>query len=49
MATGMGVAAGIAVVFFAEEIPPMRQDVLQNIPLIGSYWKKEIAPEDNPF
>lgn len=49
MAVTMGAAAGFFVVFLAEEIPPMRKDVLQKIPLVGWYWEKNIAPEDNPF
>ncbi|KAF2664845.1 hypothetical protein BT63DRAFT_482756 [Microthyrium microscopicum] len=48
-AAGFGAAAGIALIFFAEEVPPVRRDILEQIPVIGGYWKREIAPEDNPF
>jgi len=49
MAATFGVATGIAVVFFGEEIPPMRRDILERLPIIGSYWNRDIPPEDNPF
>lgn len=49
MAAGFGAAAGVALLFFAEEIPPVRKDILLNVPVFGDYWKREVAPEDNPF
>ena len=49
IASGFGVAAGVFAVFFFGEVPRVRQDILQKIPVIGDYWVKEIAPEDNPF
>jgi hypothetical protein len=30
-------AAGAAVVFFAEPIPRLRKDIYSNIPLLGNY------------
>ncbi|KAI5284792.1 hypothetical protein KEM54_001070, partial [Ascosphaera aggregata] len=42
-----GVFAGTAALFFLGEIPRVRMDVLENIPVIGSYWHREIPPEDN--
>jgi hypothetical protein len=49
MVVGMGAAAGTALLFLAEDIPVVRKDIFLNIPIIGSYWEKTIAPEDNPF
>ncbi|KAK2865123.1 hypothetical protein FQN49_003891 [Arthroderma sp. PD_2] len=49
IATTFGVAAGIFGVFFLGDVPRIREDILLNIPVIGSYWEKRIAPEDNPF
>ncbi|KAF2423188.1 hypothetical protein EJ08DRAFT_596329, partial [Tothia fuscella] len=48
-AAGFGVAAGIFAVFFFAEVPKMRKDVMQKIPVLGDYFQEEIAPEDNPF
>jgi len=44
-----GGVAGFAALFFAEGVPRVRRDVLQKIPIIGSYWIREIPPSDNPF
>jgi Ubiquinol-cytochrome-c reductase complex subunit (QCR10) len=49
MAAGMGATALIALLFFAEEIPTVKKDIFQNLPIIGGYWVKTVAPEDNPF
>jgi hypothetical protein len=49
MMAGFGAAALVALLFLAEDIPTVKRDIYQNIPIIGGYWKKEIAPEDNPF
>jgi hypothetical protein len=45
----MGAAALIAVLFLAEEIPTVRRDIYENLPIIGSYWNRAVPPEDNPF
>lgn len=47
MASGFGIAAGIFAVFFFGEIPRIRKDILMSIPVIGGYWERTIAPEDN--
>ncbi|EFE40001.1 hypothetical protein TRV_05296 [Trichophyton verrucosum HKI 0517] len=47
MATTMGAAAGIFAIFFLGDVPRIREDILMNIPVIGSYWDRSIAPEDN--
>lgn len=44
-----GAAAGVFVFFFAAEIPRFSRDIMQKIPILGSYFVKEIPPEDNPF
>lgn len=49
IASGFGVAAGVFALFFFGDIPKVRTDILQKIPVIGDYWVREIPPEDNPF
>ena len=49
LASGFGVAAGVFAVFFFGDVPRVRQDILQKLPVIGDYFIKEIPPEDNPF
>jgi hypothetical protein len=44
-----GVAAGIFAIFFFAEIPRVRKDIIEKVPIIGDHFKVEIAPEDNPF
>jgi len=44
-----GGVAGFFALFFFSEIPRVRKDIMQKIPLFGDYWVKEIPPEDNPF
>ena len=38
---------GVFALFFFGEVPRVRNDILQKTPIIGSYWKRPIAPEDN--
>jgi len=49
LASGFGVATGVFAIFFFSDIPRVRIDIMQRIPVIGDYWVKEIPPEDNPF
>jgi len=49
MAAGFVAATGIFALFFFAEVPRVRIDIVEKIPVIGSYFKKEIPPEDNPF
>jgi ubiquinol-cytochrome-c reductase complex QCR10 subunit len=49
MGAGFGVATGIALLLFMEDIPVVRRDIFLNIPIIGKYWEKTVPPEDNPF
>jgi hypothetical protein len=44
-----GGVAGFFALFFFAEIPRVRTDIMQKVPILGSYFVKEIAPEDNPF
>jgi hypothetical protein len=44
-----GAAAGIFVFFMFAEIPRMRKDISEKIPIIGPWFHVEIPPEDNPF
>jgi hypothetical protein len=41
--------AGIFALFFFAEVPRVRIDIMQKIPILGNYFVKEIPPEDNPF
>ncbi|KAL8702592.1 MAG: hypothetical protein Q9201_004224 [Fulgogasparrea decipioides] len=33
--------------YFFSEVPKVRTDIMQKIPLVGDYYIKEIPPEDN--
>ncbi|TGZ82530.1 hypothetical protein EX30DRAFT_339819 [Ascodesmis nigricans] len=51
-AGAFGGVALLAVLFIGEGIPRVQRDVLQNIPVIGSYWdpeRRKIPASDNPF
>lgn len=48
-AGGFGAVAGIFALFFFADVPKVRNDIMQKIPIIGDHFVKEIAPEDNPF
>jgi hypothetical protein len=48
MAAGFGGVAGFFALFFFAEVPKVRDDIMMRTPL-GPFFKKEIAPEDNPF
>ncbi|KAI1176061.1 ubiquinol-cytochrome-c reductase complex subunit-domain-containing protein [Nemania sp. FL0916] len=54
--TGLGLKSGFyggvaffAVIFFASGIPRVKKDILQKVPVIGSYFINEIPASDNPF
>ncbi|KAF2878337.1 ubiquinol-cytochrome-c reductase complex subunit-domain-containing protein [Massariosphaeria phaeospora] len=49
LAGGFGGVAGIFALFFFAEVPKVRDDIMKKVPVIGSFFIKEIAPEDNPF
>ncbi|KAF4314165.1 hypothetical protein SLS57_010195 [Botryosphaeria dothidea] len=48
-AAGFGAVAGIFAIFFFAEVPRVREDIMKKVPVLGNYFKVEIAPEDNPF
>ncbi|KAK6337702.1 hypothetical protein TWF696_001185 [Orbilia brochopaga] len=48
-AGAFGGVALFTLVFFAEGVPRVRKDILQKIPVVGSYWIREIPPSDNPY
>jgi hypothetical protein len=44
-----GAATGIFALFFFAGVPRVRTDILEKVPILGSYFHHEIPPEDNPF
>ncbi|KAH6895660.1 ubiquinol-cytochrome-c reductase complex subunit-domain-containing protein [Thelonectria olida] len=44
-----GAPAVVGVLLFASGIPRVQRDVLQKIPFIDGFFRKEIHPADNPF
>lgn len=48
-AAGFGAVAGLFAVFFFSDIPRVRRDIMQNVPLIGEHYIRDVPPEDNPF
>ncbi|KAK4580508.1 hypothetical protein LTR86_000711 [Recurvomyces mirabilis] len=49
LGVSFGAAAGIFALFFFDGVPRVQRDILQKIPFIGSFYKHEVPPEDNPF
>ncbi|KAF2016514.1 hypothetical protein BU24DRAFT_492582 [Aaosphaeria arxii CBS 175.79] len=49
IAGGFGGVAGFFALFFFAEVPRVRVDIMQKIPILGPYFINEIPPEDNPF
>lgn len=49
MAGAFGVSAGIFALFFFDEVPRVREDILRKVPVIGGYFVRETPPEDDPF
>ena len=49
MAAGFGAVAGGFALFFLSDVPRVRVDIMEQIPVIGSYFHREVPPEDNPF
>lgn len=49
MAGLFGGAAGVFALFFFGEVPRVRHDILEKVPIIGPYFHREVPPEDNPF
>ena len=40
---------GFAALWFFAEVPRVRDDIMLKVPVVGNFFVKEIAPEDNPF
>ena len=49
MSALFAVAAGTGLMLFFDEVPRVRKDILQKVPIVGSYFFRETPPEDNPF
>jgi hypothetical protein len=49
MTAAFGIAAGTFAVLFFDEVPRVREDILQKLPIVGGYFHRETPPEDNPF
>ena len=46
MLSTWGLAAGVAVLFFGERIPRLRQDIFSRLPVIGDRWENYRKQED---
>ncbi|KAI8629341.1 ubiquinol-cytochrome-c reductase complex subunit-domain-containing protein [Xylariaceae sp. FL1651] len=44
-----GGVALFAVIYYASGIPKVKKDILQKIPLLGTYYTEEVIASDNPF
>ncbi|RDW90966.1 hypothetical protein BP5796_02131 [Coleophoma crateriformis] len=44
---GFGGVAGFFALFFFSDIPRVRKDILQKVPIAGEYFVKEVHPADN--
>ncbi|KZF25320.1 hypothetical protein L228DRAFT_244130 [Xylona heveae TC161] len=41
--------AGVFCLYFFSEVPRVRKDIMQKIPVVGDLYVKEIPASDNPF
>jgi len=48
-AASFGAVAGFFALYFFSEVPKVRKDIMQKLPLIGDSFIREIPPSDNPF
>ncbi|MCJ1295078.1 hypothetical protein MMC34_006639 [Xylographa carneopallida] len=48
-AGSFGAVAGIFALFFFSDVPKVRKDIMQKIPIIGDQFDKSVPPSDNPF
>jgi hypothetical protein len=46
-AASFGAVAGIFALFFFDEVPKVRRDIMQKLPVVGDYFVREVPPEDN--
>ncbi|QPC72781.1 hypothetical protein HYE68_003533 [Fusarium pseudograminearum] len=42
-----GAPAAVGVMLFANGIPRVQRDILQKIPILGGFFRKEVHPADN--
>ncbi|MCJ1444319.1 MAG: hypothetical protein MMC23_004821 [Stictis urceolatum] len=48
-AASFGGVAGLFALFFFSDVPRVRKDIMQKLPIIGDHFVKDVPPEDNPF
>ncbi|CAL8580722.1 hypothetical protein XPA_006442 [Xanthoria parietina] len=48
-AGSFGVVAGVFALFFFADVPKVRRDIMQKLPVVGDYFVREVPPSDNPF
>jgi len=46
-AATFGGVAGIFALFFFSEVPKVKKDIMQKVPIIGDWWRKEIPASDS--
>lgn len=46
-AASFGAVAGVFALFFFDEVPKVRRDIMQKLPVVGDYFVREVPPEDN--
>ncbi|KAH8775100.1 ubiquinol-cytochrome-c reductase complex subunit-domain-containing protein [Hyaloscypha finlandica] len=46
---GFGGVAGFFAVYFFSDVPRVRKDIWQKVPIIGQHYVKEVPASDNPF
>ena len=48
--TGIFGASGLFfLLFFFNDVPRVRKDIWEKVPVIGEWYHKETPPEDDPF
>ncbi|CZR62561.1 related to ubiquinol cytochrome c reductase 8.5 kDa subunit [Phialocephala subalpina] len=46
---GFGGVAGFFALYFFADVPKVRKDIWQKVPVIGQHFVKEVPASDNPF
>ncbi|KAI9796119.1 MAG: hypothetical protein M1835_004659 [Candelina submexicana] len=46
-AGAFGGVFGFFALFFFADVPRVRKDILEKLPVVGEYYHKEIPPSDN--
>jgi len=47
--SAFGGVAGFFALYFFSDVPKVRKDIWQKVPVVGDHFVKEIHPSDNPF